>query len=630
MNDALLLAIGPAAIIVPVVIVGAIAGVLAKILRRKQVEPPVPGEVAAAPFLDMTAGTTTAHLERNGDNWAWSLAGASTTAGSDADAGKAALAMSEALVTSNPDTPISGSIGGPDVTTHLFGVQPDNADGWDWTVTTPSKLPAIGDKPAPPSLVGSGTEDSLGLGLVRALASLSKVIPWLDVKDPGGGKVGTSAPIIKPGIVIAGNTVAVTDLATWVAYAAPMMRKYLEDGSSADTIMDAVVADLPEVATLSGKSIADVRKNVTELLNLVHHDNYVVVVAPDEELAAFLVGAQLRPTGWRASQYEGYVVLVRPVQVGHANVGDAEWLVWEGGSRGYDEDAIHRGVMPRGKTLSQAERWAKQQIDQHFPEGTGDAGGNKSYDAAGPIHHATAGTIAPVSSEAYQPAVKHVVLEPAKFGPSQTKQHDVMIFDFAKGDFAKFKHWRVVLGVCMRPTDSKWPFGVLSKALEEGDVEVLPKIRIVNASGGEHSIGPPAPVAYSTFSKPLLWKAQLDGMVHRGPTIGIDPFVDITGTGAGEQVDPCEHDDAHWPTPSYDEAGFYVLPSGATTFVQWKPEPAISLVTSGTKVLARVMYHGFPVFLFGDGGIGYAQAGTPTKFNLAVQIWAAGTNEDQP
>ncbi len=632
MNDHILLAIGPVAVIVPLVILGGIGALFAKLLRRKGTAPPEPGEVASAPFLDMAAGTTTAHLERNGANWAWSLAGAVTTAGSDANAGKAALAMSEALVTAEESAPITGSIGGPDVATHTFGVQPDGADGWDWTVTTPSKLPAIGAKPAPPIMVSSGTEDSHGVALVRALASLSKVIPWLDVKDPGGAPVGTSAPVVKPGIVISGNTVAITDLATWVAYAAPKMRAFLDDGSTADEIMDAVITDLPENTLLNGKSIADVRKRVTELLNLVRADDYVVVVAPDQELAAFLVGAQLRPAGWRAMQYEGYVILVRPVQVGSANMGDAEWLVWEGGSRGYDDTAIHQGVMARGKTLSQAERYAKQQIDQAnnndgvWPGG-GEAGGNQSADAAGPIHQATAGELAPVSSEAYQPAVKHIAIGPTMW--TKPNQTDVEIFDFAKKPFYSFKHWRIVVGVCFRPTDSKYPFGVVSTWLEAGLVAALGNAKLVNSDVQDNAIGPPPAVWWDNFNKPLLWKGQFDGMVHAGPTIGIEPFADVTGKGVGEQVDPCEDDAANWPTPSNRDAGFYVQPVGSTQFLPWHPAPEVTLIHKGTKVLARLRYRGFPVFVANKGGTAQAQAGATTKFTADVKIWAAGTNEDQ-
>ena len=622
-ETAILVAIGPAVVVVPLVLAGVIAG-LARLFRKKEL-PPGPS-VATAPFLDMRAGTTTGHLKRNGNTWQWSLAGASTLASSDADAGKAATAMAAALASAEPDAPITGSAGAPEVTTVDFGVQGDDTDGWDWSVTTASKLPAIGDKPAPPTMVGAGSELQRGVAILRALARVATRMPWLDVADPGGKEAGgLTAPVVKPGIVIAGNAVAVTDLPTWIAYAAPMMREQINSGRNADEIMDAIVADLPENATLSGKSIADVRKSVQKLLDMLHHDNYVVVASPDDELAAYIVGATWRPAAWRASAYKGYVILVRPVQAGNPNMGDAEWLVWEGGSRGYDDDAIHRGVMPRGKTLAQAERWAKQQIDQDFPEGTGDAGGNKSAQAA-PYHAGVAGTLAPTSSpEAYMPAVKHIDLGARMW--SKTSTYDVPIFDFAKKDFYAFKHWKIVIGACMRPKDSKYPFGALSKMLEDGEVEQLPKIRLVNSDVQQHAIGPAPAPDWSSFRKPLLWKGQFEGMVHAGPTIAVEPFDNITGTGAGETVDPCPDDLVHWPVPSNPDFGFYVLPQGATTFVPWKPAPTVELVTDGTKVIARFHVRGFPVFLLGAGGVGYAQAAVTTKLNLAVQIWAAGTNE---
>lgn len=613
-----LVALGPAVVVIPLVLAGVFAG-LFKLLGKKGTAPSP--SIAAAPFLDMTAGTTTAHLERKGTLWQWSLAGAATTAGSDADAGKAAVAMATALIEAVPDTPLVGTAGGPQTPEHDFGVQSDGDGGWDWTITTPSKLPNIGDKPAPPSMVASGFEETLGGATIRMLAKLSGPVAWLDVIDPGGKVGGAGIPGVKqlPGLVISGSTVAVTDLPTWVAYAAPKMREWIDDGATADELMDAIVADLPEGATLSGKPIADVRARVTELLGMLRDGAYVAVAAPDEQLAAFIVGAQLRDPTWVASEYKGYVILVRPAAGGPPGT-HWKWDVWRGGVRGYDDAAEKSETMPLNKTRTQAESAAKAYID-----GTTVNPDWKDQQGVEPM---TLTFIPPPKdSEAFQPPVKHISLAGAKFG--KPNQQDIELFDFKDKQFYTFKHWRIVIGVCMRPTDTPSPFGMLSAYLASGDVESLAKMRIVNSDVQDGAIGPPPPVAWSSFRKPLMWKAQLDGMVHAGPTIGIDPFHDVTGTGAGEQVDPCEDEPASWPTPSNDDAGFWVLPAGSTKFVQWMPAPQISLITKGTKVLARVVYRGFPVFVLGGGDVGYAQAGSMTKFRLAVKIWAAGTNEEQ-
>lgn len=613
-------------VVVPLAVAAAvIAGVFA-IFRRRKPAAVDPGQIASAPFLHMEAGTTTAHLERKGNLWQWSLSGSSMTAGSDADAGKAAVAMAAALVESEEGAPIHGSAGGPDVTTHEFGVQPDESDAWDWTITTASKLPAIGNKPAPPTMVASGYEDTQGGATIRMLAKLSAVIPWLNVVDPGG-KVGTAEPPKQlPGLIISGNTVAVTDLPTWIAYAAPKVRAWINEGATADEVMDAIVADLPEDAKLSGKTIQDVRERVTELLGMLSAGTYVTVAAPDEQLAAFIVGAQLRDPSARAMEYKDHVILMRTAPGGALGT-HWRWDIWEGGVRGYDDAAVKSGSLGYDKTRSQNERAAKQLIDQKINAGGvwpgGGEGGGENFDAAAP-KPAVFQSPGPSSSEGYLPPVKHI-----SFGPTmwtKPNQHDVEIFDFKGKAFHSFKHWRIVIGVCLRPTDSKFPFGVLSSILDT-DPGQASKVKMVNAHAQGGAIGPPPAIDWARFTKPLLWKAQFDGMVHAGPVIKVDPFADITGTGAGEQVDPCEDDEEHWPVPTNAELGFYVQPVGSIDFLQWHPIPEVTLITKGTKVLARIRYRGFPVFVMGKG-LAQAQSGATTKFTADVKIWAAGTNED--
>lgn len=628
----ILLAIAPLLAVGGLVAAAAAIAGLFKVLGRKKPTVEPPGVIAAAPFLDMRAGVTTAHLERRGTLWQWSLAGSSTVAGSDGDAGRAAVAMAEALVTAEEGAPISGSAGGPNVANHEFGVQPNNVDdGWDWTITTPSKLPAIGTRPAAPTMVASGAEATVGGATIRMLAKLSTVIPWLNVVDPGG-KVGTGVtpPVTLPGLVIANNAIAVTDLATWVAYAAPKLREWIDDGSTADEIMDAVISDLPESATLSGKTIQDVRARVTELLGMLHDDNYVAVTAPDEQLAAFLVGAQLRDPTWRAMDYKGYVILVRPA-AGGAPGTHWKWDVWEGGVRGYDDEARASGNMPIGKTRSQAERYAKQQIDQAvnangvFP---GEAGGESGGDQTGTLNPTWANDAVlenipgMLESEAYMPPQRRVQLAAALW--NKESQYDLVLLDFTKKEFYSFKHWRVAVGFCIRPTDVQSPFGVLSTILT-GDVRELEKVRLFNIPT---QIGPPPPVQdWSGFLKPLLWKGQYDGMVHPGPTIVLDPLNDVTGTSTGEQVDPCIDDDANWPVPE-NAIGFHVQAAGSVEPTTWQPMPSVSLVVKGAKVLARIRYRGFPIFARGQGGAVVALGGSTTKFNMDVKIWAAGTNEE--
>lgn len=654
----IIFAVAPLAVAGVLVVAGVIGGVFAIFRKKKAALPPGadPGDTEAAPFLNLKSGTTTAMLAANGSNWAWSLSGATTTAGSDGDAGKAAIAMATALEAAVDEAPITGSAGGPDDPTIDLGVETDVDGNWLWSLTGKSKLPNPHPGiPLPPILYKSGSAPSRSLALLAALTALSAHLSWISIAPPKeGGDLsipGTTKEI--HGVVISadGMTVAITNLAQWIAFAAPSARELLESNKTADEIMDETLADLPEGAKLNGKPIADVRKRVDDLLNMVRSDSYVVVASPDEELAAMIVGAQLRPEDWWVAEYKGYVILVRPVAEhggGGGFKGPAsarwQWLIWEGGSRGFDDQAIDVGTMSEGKNRNNAIRYAKQRIDQainsngEFP-GTGEAGGNKG---------------ATVNPDWNDPKVDlqfipgAVVLDAPNYMPdvvtrdmpgalwTKDKTLDIEIFDFKDGVFAKFKHWRVALGVCIT-LDSPTPFGTLSSWLAAGagafgglTADQANKIKIQNSDFMDGGFGPRPPVDWQSFDKPLVWKGQFDGGIERGPTFGVHPFKDITGTGEGDQVDPCPDKETHWPNPSNDELGFYVQPQGSVNFQQWNPAPTVKLLTKhgDTKIYARITYRGFPVFLLG-GGVAQAQVGFPTNFKLTYQIWAGGTNREE-
>lgn len=626
-------AIAPLAVAGVVVVAGILGGVFA-IFRKKKALPPGidDGGKAAAPFLNMESGVTTAMLEYADGLYRWSIAGGVPSNGSDADAGKAAMAMAQALSVSEEDAPVTGSAGGPSSTTVEFGVEPEGDEDWSWSVTAKSKLPAMNPGvPVPPIMLKSGSALSRAIGIISALAEVSNHMDWLDIAPPidGGGIDGTSEPPKEVhGIVVSPDqmTVAITDLAQWIAFAAPHARELIDSGKTADEIMDETIGDLPDGAKLNGVPIEDVRARVTKLLAAIHGDHYVETASPDDELAATIVGAEYRPEQWWVTAYRQHVMLVRPVAVGNGggNGGFAlpgasgrwEYLIWAGGSRGYDDATTERALAPVGKNRNNTIKYAKHRIDLGFapPEADDDV---DIVPVQGFLH------LPSQTSNGYLP-------DPVKIDISATwskeKSTDVELFDFKDGDFAKFKHWRIVVGMCLTLRDDPlYPFGVLSNEISTKDE--CDKCRIMNSSAINGKIGPPPPIDWNMFVGPLAWKGQFEGMVHRGPKIGVTPFENITGGDAGEQVDPCASVEAQWPIP-VDGTRFWVQPVGSIEFREWHPLPLVKLHTKSTRVLAQVSLVGLPVFVKDAHGTSQAQTGIFTNYRLTVQVWAAGTNQE--
>lgn len=620
---------------------GGIFGLRALFKKRNQL-PPAPNEGTGrmpAPLLTMQAGTTTGRLERVGTNWRWSFAGASTAASSDADAGKAAIAMAQTLAEVEPDAPIVGSAGGPNSATVDFGIEPEG-DGWTYTLTTASKLPA----PAPPQLLTTNVDPSRSAALLAVLAELAKHIDWLTYAGPPLDSVGQppAPPTKYPGLLVTGDVLAVTDLPSWVAYAAPIVREALAANPmiTADELMDIVIGDRPDTAMFNGKTLAATQATLEKALVSIRDGKYRFVAAPDEGLAALIVGDLFHPSGWKISTYKDHVILVRP---GGRSVNLPklrwQWLVWTGEMRGYDDDARASGLRPPGRTEAQALGYAKQQIDQDFPQpGDGESGGNQEFDASPDpvkpeIFQGVFGQLAP-ASVAYAPKV---VTRTVSVGWTSSKVVEFEIFDFLDGKkarkvpgtettFAQYSDWTIGVGVCIT-TDRALPFGTLSTELTKAKgfgMASCASCRIQNSSANNGQIGPPVPIDWTGFMKPLTWKGQFQGHVHRAAQLGITPLEDITGSSEGAVVDPCPSRELRWPEPSDPAAGFYVQPIGSIQYTAWKPTPIVTLTHKGTKLIARVELRGLPVFLRVGNADQASNSSTP--FKLEVKVWAGGEN----
>lgn len=631
----LILAIAPAVVGI-VAVVGVIGGLFA-IFRRKKA-PSLPpavddGGMAAEEFLNMRSATTTAMLERAGDLYVWSVAGPVPSNGSDADAGKAAVAMAQAMAASEGGATLTGEVGGPGNPTMDFGVEPEGEE-WAFSVTGKSKLPGpVPGTPAPPIMYGQGVVEMRSTAILSALSIVSKHQSWLSISAPGidpEKDAVSEPPRVVHGLVISADqrSVGIADLKKWIAFAAPELRTMIESGKTADEIMDATIADLPEDARLNGKPISTVRENVSNMLAEIRAEDYLAIPAPDDQLAALLVGSTLRQikagrdAPW-VGRYKNHVILARPrVSPGIGGFQvlgvDTRWeyMIWEGKTRGYDSDAIAREVMGAGQGRNPSVRKAKNRIDDGQPEPE-----PPEFEYLDIVGDAVLG------AADHPGETKEIGVDLASMWQKR-EEKDIEIFDFTKGNRADFKRWRIVVGTCMKLRDPapKFPFGVLSNP----DAPPHDGIKIRNASANDGMIGAPPPVAWDTFIKPLVWKQQIDAEFLRGPTITWPrPMDDITGSDAGLQVDPCPDAEIHWPEPSNPELGFYVQPVGQVGFQPWHPAPSTSLVWKSAKLYMRIRYSGFPAFAIGGGNVAQALMNVITKFHLDLKVWTAGTNKEQ-
>lgn len=650
-----LLAIAP---VVPLLLVLAAGGGLFAFLRKRKRTPADPGQIAAAPFVNLTSSTTTAMLEYAAGLYRWTVAGPVQAVGSDADSGKAVLAMAQALAASEDGATVMGEIGGPGHSTLELTVEPDD-DEWSWTVTSASKLPSpVPGTPSPPTVLAGSRESSRSIALLQALQAaadntdwITRIVPGL---DSGGMPVPTPDPVVTlPGIKVVGNSLIVTSLPAWIAYEAPQMRAEIATTHTADEIMDGELAggaDLPTSAKLNNRPIEIVRTRFAAELDKVREGSYRGVAEPDAQLSAMVVGAQFPDNeGW-VGGFNGYTILVRKAAKtsgggGFAPVGDQwEWLAWTGEARGYDADAVATGKLPLGRTRSQAIRRARQGAfanfscggDNALPPGGG-GGGDDGGDQPDPIVPAIVtgliGDFGPDAGITFQPEDRTIKLPLTKWTDRATKE--IEVFDFATGNNASRKNWRIAIGVCIDPEGTN-QFGELSE-VGGGDVpdagafgdpwawaDQHVKLRNMPEGGGIGGTG--APVQWSQFAPNATYKAQLEASFVAGPVIQWSKkLAEITGSSTGEQVDPCPDIDGHWPTPA-EQGGFLATILGNASPTTWQALPSFRLVWKKAKLMLQVSYSGIPVFAKNSNGNLYANATAIPRLNLTLRVWAGGSN----
>jgi hypothetical protein len=669
----ILLAIGPAVILLPIGL--ALAGTFAWIRFGKKgsaaAVDPATGE--PVPFIELRSGAAKARLFRNGATWNYTVQGPSPATGGNADAGAAAVAMAQDFATTIAGTPtaaVTGSAGSASNPSLEFSTEPYE-DLWSWSVTTsdpvPSPIPGV---PGKPISIGQGAEDTRSRALLQILATLSDELDWLTVQRQDGAAPPPMPGVNRlPGIVTSGDALAVTDLPAWIAYVSPFVREHLAEGHTADEIMDTEIAggkDLPASTKLSGKSLAWVKANVERTVKAIADGDYLDVDSPDEQIAAQMVGADmrlaLRHNDWWVGRHKDHVILVRPaksaaLQPGQfgANLGTRwEYLIWTGNARGYDSAVRDRRTMNAGVVKNNTIKAARARIDAGFPgfEGVvGETGQNAPFSGVvGGAAQQTCGY-----GEHYDAALGKCVKTPEielkgdiverRISASswQERTHvDIVLFDFATGSNRARRDWTLGFGVCLRPV-SDAPFGTLSNpgdggAGPYGDPMQRFQIREAPPPGTFGSDGDRLDnESWADFIGDLAWKGQWQVKFERGafvnvPQIGSVPTVKITKAmdeidgAAAAELDPCPNVDERWPMPERD-AGFNIHPFNGSWRL-WKPVPTAKILVQGTRLVLRLEYTALPVFADVEGSTSPAMVGPlyKTDYDLQVRIVATGMN----
>lgn len=589
--------------------------------------------VKRVPELTLTAGRTKARLYRNGDVWAFVVDGPRPATATDKDAGKAAVDMAQSFassVASEPDVPITGLATSTDKSV-AFSVEPRNGR-WDWSVTS------VPEQPAAPELLAAGEESSRSRGVLQVLSSLTKLIDWLNVPAFEGSSAPSEPAISRlPGIVVTGNSLAVTSLPAWISYVAPFVREHLADGHSADQMMDAEIAggeDLPPDTKLSGKSIAEVRSAVQKIVNEADNEAYRGAPPIDEKIAALMVGMDLTPD-WLVEQHAGNVILVRPASAPAAGGGFGlnpgsvwEYLIWEGNQRGYDERARASKQLQAGKKKNDALNAAKKLIDDDFQEfddgGNDSATVNPDWNQQEPPPDAGGWDPVPVDPIDLSKSVSMTLT--SRWASDSTQ--DIVLFEVSSKN--KRKDWTLDFGVCLSPKN-KEPFGSLSKQRKDNVVVNYLRFQIrqappANAIGGVGS--PLANSDWGDFDEPLTWKTQERIKFRRTlrETLRLAaPQKDIDGQTAAA-VDPCPERSESWPMPDRPEG--FIIERHTGGWAAWLPLPRLQVLVFGTKVVLRIKYRGLPVFVDREGAPSPAMdsAAFATKFKLEVKVRATGIN----
>lgn len=385
----LLLAIGPIVILPAIAAVAAIAAI-ARLAKKKPaaIPPPQPdpaiggggggGGTVAAPYLNVRIEDLKGSLTRDSVAWRWTVARgeAGVASGSDQSPGGAAGDLLEALRdaagTRIDDAPLLGVAGGGGNPPVNFSVEADEGTGtWDWTVTTVT-LPKAGQPPTPPKLlaagsvpVGTNALSAYATAVITAMAEVAKYIDWMQMvgaATPTPGNGGLKLPLVKQfhGLATTVQSVGVTDLQAWLAYAAPLVRADIDANPNitADALMDQVLgADYADGVKLSGKPIAEVRKLVDRTLTSIRGGTYLGATSPDRKLAAEMVGDSYTEDG-SVFLYHGYTYLVRPT----AAPNRWEFLIWRGSMRQLDGDAVRNGGIVGNR--NNAIRRARSVIDE--------------------------------------------------------------------------------------------------------------------------------------------------------------------------------------------------------------------------------------------------------------------------
>ncbi len=661
----ILLAIAP---VIPIfILLGTIGGLFA-LLRGKsakagELPKPTPDPSGrAVPYITVATGSTTARLEKKGGTWTYDVKGPVPATGGSGNAGAAAIEMVQAVAASAPDGAIVGEAGSATNPALTFGVQKDG-DLWDWTVMTKDPVPVKVPNMVPKiEMRASGFRDERSDAFRDVISALADYLDWLDVPAFDGAGA-PDAPTTLPGIVIAGKTVAIINLDEWLAFMAPKVREAIVAGNTADEILDGVFGD-DDGWILNGKELPDVRKHVQETMDKVHAGDYMHIVAPDVRIAAQLVGAaetQLDKHHFYLDGYKGHVILVRPARVAPPAPGNLaiqqgkrfEFLIWAGSARGFDDATVDRGTMGAGKTKSQAARFAKQRVDQNFPQGTGDDGGNTSSTASGdyeppppldpivgvvgtikcgPGQHfdAAQGKCVDTEELVLEGEVARIDLPPVTW--LQEHSREVLVFDFATGSNRARRDWTIGIGVCLY-TDAELPFGSLSAQFNDTiNVNYL-RFQIRQIRPGKNSA---AIKSFASFRDPTF-KEQFRAKFERGVPVnmqqvtgvpGLVPSVKMTKAldeidgEEAERLDACAGRAARWPTPK--DPGFIVHEANAA-WKDWRPVPKFALIARGSRLILRITYTGFPSFADQEGGESPALA-FPSNLKLVVRVRATGNN----
>jgi hypothetical protein len=194
----------------------------------------------------------------------------------------------------------------------------------------------------------------------------------------------------------------------------------------------------------------------------------------------------------------------------------------------------------------------------------------------------------------------------------QPKIYEIKVLEFT-GDWEKCHDYELTIGACLRAKSAR-PYGLLSDYIADPTMDFnVGEVRLQNTQQ--------QPVIWDQFRAPA-WKQQIQVRIKLIlGQVEIQPVYDITGSNAGDAIDPCSNLVRRWPIPA--NVVFDVMAWNGQ-WALWQAVPVISIVKKDNAVYLRLEYRGLPAFQWNDGGHEARAILAPTDLRFSVHSIARG------